>query len=314
MKTLAMLLSGCVLAQNRPPGVVDTNIANVANLPAQKISANDLLAVSVYEAPELTRSIRVDADGTIRVPMLKKRLQAEGLMPAQLESAIVEGLKAEEILVDPIVTVTIMEYDSRPISVIGAVNKPLTFQAAGKVTLLDALTKAEGLTSEAGPEILIMRPARGATDSTAALQRVPIKQLMSGANPELNFPLTGGEEIRVPEARKIYIVGNVRKPGAISVRDAAGMTVLKVLAVAEGLAPYASKTAYIYRGADPVMKQELAIELDKILERKAPDIALQADDIMYIPDNKTRRNAMTVIDRVTGFGASTASGILIWRH
>ena len=52
-------------AQNRPGGVVDTNIANVSNLPAQKIAPNDLIGISVYDAPELTRTMRVDADGTI---------------------------------------------------------------------------------------------------------------------------------------------------------------------------------------------------------------------------------------------------------
>jgi hypothetical protein len=62
------------------------------------------------------------------------------------------------------------------------------------------------------------------------------------------------------------------------------------------------------------VKQEIPIELEKIMARKAPDIALEADDLLYIPDNKGRRNAMTAIDRITSFGASTASGLLIWRR
>ena len=52
--------------------------------------------------------------------------------------------------------------------------------------------------------------------------------------------------------------------------------------------------------------------LDRIMERKSPDVSLLVDDVLYIPDNKSRRTTMTVIDRVTSFGASTASGILIW--
>src|ERR1035438_8835074 len=58
-----------------------------ANLPAQPIGANDLIAVSVYDAPELTRTVRVGADGLIRLPMLKQRVKAQGLMPGELESA-----------------------------------------------------------------------------------------------------------------------------------------------------------------------------------------------------------------------------------
>ena len=60
------------------------------------------------------------------------------------------------------------------------------------------------------------------------------------------------------------------------------------------------------------MKKEIPVELDKIMQRKSPDVPLQIDDLFYIPDNKSRRATMTAIDRITGFGASTASGLLIW--
>ena len=311
---IILLLSECLLGQSRP-AVVDTNIANVANLPAQEIAANDLVAVAVYDSPELTRTIRVAADGTIRLPMLKKRISADGLLPGQLESAVAEALRSEEILVDPVVTVTILEYDSRPVNVVGAVKKPVTFQAAGKIRLLEALAKAEGLTAEAGPEILLTRPEPGPDGTqTALVQRIPVRLLIDAADASLNVELKGGEEIRVPEARKIYVVGNVRRPGAFPMRDGSETTVLKILAYAEGLAPFAAKTAYIYRGGGSVEKQEIAIELEKIMQRKAADVPLAADDVLYVPDNKGRRQAMTVIDRLSGFGASTASGVLIWRR
>ncbi|MDP8989908.1 MAG: hypothetical protein M3N41_07490, partial [Acidobacteriota bacterium] len=80
----------------------------------------------------------------------------------------------------------------------------------------------------------------------------------------------------------------------------------------EGVLPYAAKQAYIYRREANGDKREIEVEFDKIMQRKAPDMALQVDDVLYIPDNKSRRNTANVIDRITGFGASTASGILIW--
>src|SRR5579872_679668 len=92
-----------------------------ANLPAQTIGAADLLAISVYGAPELTRTVRVSPAGLIRLPMLREQIQAQGLMPAEVETRIAAALAREQILVDPAVTVTIAEYHSRPISVIGAV-------------------------------------------------------------------------------------------------------------------------------------------------------------------------------------------------
>jgi len=59
------------------------------------------VAVSVYDAPELTRTERVEADGTIHLPLLKNGIQAAGAMPRDLEANIVEALKTEQILVDP---------------------------------------------------------------------------------------------------------------------------------------------------------------------------------------------------------------------
>src|SRR4029077_17514011 len=90
-------------------------------------------------------------------PLLKSAITAAGLLPRGLEGAIAEALKTEEIMVEPVVKVTIVEYYSRPISVAGAVRKPLTFQATGNVTLLEALSRAEGLSAEAGPEVLVSR-------------------------------------------------------------------------------------------------------------------------------------------------------------
>ena len=275
-----------------------------ANLPAQKLGIDDLVAVSVYDAPELTRTVRVEPDGAIHMPLLKYGILAVGLLPGQLETSIADALQTGEILVDPVVKVTVVEYHSRPISVIGAVKMPLTFQAVGVVTLLDALAQAGGLTSDAGTEILLTRG-----DS---VERISAKRLMKDADPAVNFTLHGGEEIRVPEAGKIFVVGNVRKPGAFPVRDAADNSVLKMVALSEGLLPYASKVAYIYRRDSSGLKQEISVELEKIMQRKAPDVPLETDDTLYIPDNKNRRTTMAVIDRITSFGASTASGVLIW--
>lgn len=278
--------------------------AGKANLPSQRLGVDDLIAVSVYDAPELTRTVRVETDGTIHLPLLKSGITATGIYPGQLESAIANALKEEEILVDPVVKVTVVEYHSRPIAVMGAVKQPLTFQAVGTVTLLDALAKAEGLTNDAGTEILLTRSDQ--------VEHIPVKRLMKDADPTVNYQLHGGEEIRVPEAGKIFVVGNVHKPGAFAVRDNADESVLKMIALSEGLTPYASKMAYIYRRDASGQRKEIPIELSKMMERKTPDFPLEADDLLYIPDNKNRRATMTVLDRMAGFGAYTASGLLIW--
>jgi len=298
---LALLVSISMTAQMQPSRMEEVG---KDNLPAQRLGVDDLVAVSVYDAPELTRTLRVESDGTIHLPLLKGGVRAAGALPRELEASIAEALAAEQILVDPVVKVTVVEYHSRPISVMGAVRKPLTFQAVGTVTLLDALARSEGLTSEAGMEVLVTHGDQ--------VERVEVKRLLKDADPSVNIALHGGEEIRVPDAGKIFVVGNVRKPGAFPVHDAGGSSVLKMVALSEGLAPYAAKMAYIFRRDESGVKQEVPVELERILQRKAPDVPLEVDDVLYIPDNKGRRAAMNVIDRVTTFGASTGAGLLIW--
>ena len=294
-----------------PRGVAQTSEAALANLPAQRIGAEDLVAVSVYDSPELTRTVRVTSDGQIRLPMLKASIKAAGLYPRDLETAITAALRAEQILVDPVVTVTVAEYRSRPISVSGAVKHPVTFQASGNVTLLDAITRADGLSPDAGAEILLTRHA---ADGKPVTERIPVKKLIEGAQPDLNPQLSGGEEIRVPEAGRVFVAGNVKNPGAVPMKDGADTSVLKALALAGGLAAFSSKQAYIYRrkpGADT--KDEIAIPLAQIMSRKSPDVPLSADDILYVPDAKGRRLSAAALDRIVGFGTATTSGLLIWR-
>jgi polysaccharide biosynthesis/export protein len=285
------------------------------NLPAQKIGPNDLLSISVYGAPELTRTVRVSAEGFLRLPMLKQKIEAKGLMPSDLEEKIAAALSAELILVEPVVTVTIAEYHSRPISVAGAVKVPLTFQALGQTTLLEALTRAQGLSGEAGTDVLVTRPPLVA-GGVPRIERIPVKGLIDMADPELNIVLVGGEEVRVPQIGRIFVVGNVRHPGAFKIEDGFGFTLLKALAMAEGLTPYATKQAFIYRHGDSAspQQQEVPVDLRKIMDRKMPDIALTPNDILYIPDNRAERLTMTTIDRVIGFASSTASGILVYSH
>jgi protein involved in polysaccharide export with SLBB domain len=137
---------------------------------------------------------------------------------------------------------------------------------------------------------------------------------MDATDPTLNLKLTGGEEIRVQEAGKVFVTGNVTRPGVYAMQDNADTTVLKALALSEGLKSFSTNLAYIYR-RDPATNKrtEMQVELTRIMERKSPDIELFPDDILYIPENKGRKLTATVLERLSGFGSSTASGLLIYK-
>src|ERR1700732_641428 len=110
---LMFVICGAALAQVKPSLMEEVG---KSNLPALKLHPGDLVAVSVYDAPELTRTIRVDPDGVIRLPLLAEGVKAAGLMPRELEIELANALKSGEILVDPVVKITVVEYHSRPIS------------------------------------------------------------------------------------------------------------------------------------------------------------------------------------------------------
>jgi polysaccharide export outer membrane protein len=301
----------CAAPQDRPPlaQAEPTNASLPANLPAQPVGPNDLLLVSVYDSPELTRSVRVGADGQIRLPMLKQPLKVSGLLPDALGEVITQALIEDGVLIDPIVTVAIAEYHSRPISVAGAVRNPVTFQAAGPVTLLEAIARAGGLDRTAGQEILLTHIAMQDGQPATTTLHIPVVSLMNTADPRWNLPLTGGEEIRVPEAGQIFVAGNITKPGAFSAPDTKDATVIKAVALAGGLLPFYSKQAYIYRpNPDTGVKQEIPIDMAKILSRHSPDMPLQPNDILYIPDDKGKRLSIGALEKLLtlGAGASTA--------
>ena len=309
---LILLLTLCA-PWAQPQGRVTPNTEAAPNLPAQNIGPRDLIVVQVYGSPELSRSVRVGADGMIRLPMLKQRIKGEGMMPNDLEVMVANALEEEGLIVDPLVTVTVAEYSSRPISVAGAVREPLTFQASAPVTLLEAITRAGGLTPVAGSEILVSKTQTVPGGQPASLmQRVSVKALIDGTDPEANLRLSGGEEVRVPEAGKVFIVGNVKKPGAFPVEDGAETSVLRMLAMAEGLAPFAGRQAYIYRRDASGSKNEIPIELSKIMDRKAPDAPLLANDILYIPDNRNRRLGLAVLEKLLLFGGTAGATALIY--
>jgi len=309
---LILLLTLCA-PMVQPQGRATPNPEAAANLPAQKIGPRDLIMVQVYGSPELSRSVRVGADGMLRLPMLKQRIKGEGMMPNDLEVMVAQALEEEGLIVDPMVTITVAEYSSRPISVAGAVKEPLTFQASAPVTLLEAITRAGGLTPVAGSEILVSKTQTGSGGQpTSLMQRVSVKALIEGTDPEANLRLSGGEEVRVPEAGKVFVVGNVKRPGAFPVEDGAETSVLRMLARAEGLTPFAGKLAYIYRREASGSKNEIPIEINKIMLRKAPDAPLLANDVLYIPDNRNGRLGLAILEKLLLFGGTAGATALVY--
>ncbi len=280
--------------------------------PQQRVGANDLIAVAIYQADELSLQVRIAEDGGLRLPMLPATLPATGLFPVDLEKVIAAAYVKEGILVNPVVTVSVLEYASKPVSVIGAVKQPVTFHADQPVTLLEAITRAGGFSDDAGSYLLLSVKTDNPEDGAVLTERILISDLLESGSATAGVRLRGGEEIRVPEAGKIYVVGNVKKPGSFRIPNDHETTVLKALAMSEGLLPNAMKEAYIYRKAHDGSKAEVPINLKDLLARKTADISLLRDDVLYIPESGKRKATMGAMEKALAFGSATISGMLIW--
>jgi polysaccharide biosynthesis/export protein len=278
--------------------------ASDLSLPIELVGPDDLLSITVVDCPELTRSFRISKDGNLTLPLLPDSLKVAGLSPIGISDLLTTELIRQQILVRPVVSVQVLEYRSRFITVAGAVKHPGRQQISGRTTLLDAIAGSDGILPEAGPYVVFV--------SDAHTRIIPIDKLMAATDSSSNPVLSGGEEVRVPEAKKVYVTGNVKHPGAYSVHDGESTSVLKILAQCEGQLPFSSSTAYIYRlTGDGQQRTELPVPLGKLLARKSPDVLLYGSDIFYIPDHQGKRLAATILNRVSQFGAYTSSQALV---
>lgn len=257
-----------------PPAVPDNYL----------IGRNDLLSIFVYQMPELTSQIRVNSEGYIELPFLRRPLPASGQTPMQMRAVVARELVAEGLARDPVVRVLVRQVESRPIVVAGAVRYPEVIQAARPMRLLEVLSRAGGLENTAGTSILLTTP----TSSGPVTRELSVQQLLQDPVAGGDPLLIGGETVRVIPARLVYAVGALQKPGAFPIVANEPITVLKALALAQGFSttmPAAKSHAEIIRTRPDGSRQELHVNLDKILKHKAPDPTLLAGDILYVPEN-----------------------------
>jgi polysaccharide export outer membrane protein len=206
-----------------------------------------------------------------------------------------------------VVDVSVVEYRSREVTIAGAVKTPMTVQDLGDLRVLGALSQAGGLLPEAGPEIIVEQ-----ADGTS--QRISVRELFDGLHPKLNIPVLAGAQIRVPECERVFVVGDVKRPGAFPFVDVKDTTVLQLLALSGGLDSFSRIKAYIYR-AEPgsAEKTEIEVPLRRILDRKTEDVKLAPNDILYVPTNGKMKASASVVNHVTGM-ANTAVSAAIWAH
>jgi polysaccharide export outer membrane protein len=263
------------------------------------IGSGDLLGIEVFDVPELSRDVRVNETGYISLPLLPSKIRATGLTPYQLQDKLAELLQTNGLVSTPQVTVSVKEQHSQPITVIGAVRNPMVIQALRRTTLLQSLSQAGGISDEAGSTVIVTRTGPDAPDPTDGAEAPPpssgpqsftinLVDILESGDPRFNIPLVAGDVVSVPRAGIIYVVGAVNRPGGFLLQnDLDRMTMLKMLSLAGGTTSTAKmKGAVILRkNPDTGKRDQVPVDLSKVMHLKSQDVLLQANDILFVPDS-----------------------------
>ena len=328
LSSLTMLRAQTVARAKEPdaPGTHATQTLRSASAGSSLdyiIGADDVLDVYVIDVPELSRGYRVSSDGTVTIPLLSEPITAEGLTLNQLSAVITDRLQAAGLVTHPNVMVTVKASQTHAVAITGAVQNPQLYPLFGPTTLLDVLSQAGGLANDAGTTATITRGDAAARaswlskDSSSsapddATIKVDVRKLLATGDPSLNLAIYPGDKITVQRAGVVYVVGAVHRPGGFTLSsDRDNLTVLQAVALGEGLTPTAlqKKAIIIRRGLQfPNGREEVAVDLKKILAGHAPDPGLKPNDILFVPDSTSKR----AMRRGAEAAIQIATGLVIW--
>jgi polysaccharide export outer membrane protein len=247
------------------------------------IGARDLLEIKVFELPELNQTVRVSEDGTITLPLLGS-VMIGGLTKDGVERKLAGMLEAKYIK-DAQVSIFIREYQSKQVSVIGAVEKPGMYELVGRRTLLQMISAAGGFTEKAGNQLFVLREGRSGI--TASIE-IDLEDLLINGNQKLNIPMQVNDVINVPVDKMIhiYVFGEVKQPGALAVKVSDKVTLLQAIAQAGGTTEDASKSRVTIKRKDNNGKEtKTIVNLKDIIKGKKPDVELKEGDVVYVPES-----------------------------
>jgi polysaccharide biosynthesis/export protein len=308
MLVVPVIFAGFLIARQQAPASASDYV----------LGPDDQIVIKALDVEEFDgRTVQIDMQGYVDVPLVG-HVKAAGQTATGLEKAISEELK--RYVQTPRVTVTVAAFKSRPVSVVGAVTESGTYPLNGQNTLVEVLSQAKGLTTEAGDSIRITREkAWGpiplpncADDATGRFYTASVNTmlLMRARDPSANIKMKPGDVVSVPKAEMIYVVGAVNKAGAFVLSQRTSVSVLQALSMAEGLEKTAAggRARIIHQGPNNE-KKEIPTDLNKILSGNSSDVQLVANDILFVPNS----GAKTVGYRAMEAAVQAATGVLIYR-
>ena len=265
-----------------------------------RLGAGDLVEVGVYDVPELNTKARVASNGDLYLPLISY-VHVSGLTPEEAQALIEKRLADGGFVKNPHVSLSVDQKGSLGASALGQVSKPGVYPVVGPMRLFDLISVAGGLTEKAGRSATITHRNDADHPVTVELAR------NLEDKPASNIAIQPGDTVVVRKADIVYVVGEVGHPSGF-LMDTGRLTVLQAIALAGGTTRTAklSGTRIIHKSDSGVT--ETTVKLQKILAAKAPDVALEADDILFVPTSTSKLVAGRTIE--AAMQAATAVSII----
>lgn len=286
---------------------------------AMPLGPGDQLEITVQKLPEMQGlTAMVDDMGAIDLPMVG-RVRARGRSPEELQLAIENELSS--FMREPSVRLRVVTVASRPVSVLGAVKEPGVHQLRGEMRLMEVLSLAGGLREDAGYSIKISRSleqgelplptAEIDPSGRFSLAEVDLAVLMGNENPADNIMIRPQDVITAPRAKLVYVIGDVNKSGGFVLAERQSISILQALAMAEGLRGTASpRQARILRPLEgSTQKEEIAVDVKRILSGRQEDMALLPEDVLFIPNSAAKSAGKIAL----GAAVELGTGLVIFR-
>ena len=283
--------------------------AALANYKDYQVGPEDQLDIVVYGQDSLNRTLRVNGQGDIDMPLVGT-VKVAGLTTQEIEKRLSDLYNAN-YLVNPQITVEVKEYRHQRVAVTGAVMKPGSYELIGPRSLLEVLAMAGGIANQgslaggggslAGDVVDVIRhenaPEPVATIKAGAVQPfapktetmvIDLRRLMSGQDPQSNLMIRNGDVVYVPNAGTAYVLGAVKKPGVIVVKE--NLTVSQAIALAGDVDPMtANYDIAIMRFDDQGKPVVINANLSKIVARKEPDVPIKDSDVVVAKENPVKK-------------------------
>ena len=211
--------------------VAPTEAAAAPNLALEQLGMGDMVRITVFRNPDLTTEARISERGTVLFPMIGE-VQVAGLTPSQAGKRIADQLTRGRYVVNPEVTVSMMQVNSRQVSVLGNVNKPGRYPLDSQTAhLTDFIAVAGGLAPTGSDEVTVVTTKDGKTSK----REVDLAAIFNSGDVSQNIELQPGDTVYVHKAPMVYVYGEVQKGGAYRVEP--NMTVMQAIAMGGGVTP-----------------------------------------------------------------------------